>query len=65
MHQPPNLPRAEPKRPQIISIRLTVEEREAVGRLADELQVKPAALARYFVLIGLANYSKGSLDGEP
>ncbi|TVR25368.1 MAG: hypothetical protein EA396_00110 [Anaerolineaceae bacterium] len=55
----PPLPRAEPKRPEIISIRLTVEEREAIGKLADDLDVKAATLARYFVLHGLEHYPKG------
>jgi hypothetical protein len=54
----PPLPRPEPKRPETISIRLTIEEREAIGKLADELDVKPATLARYFVLHGLTNYNK-------
>lgn len=58
MDKLPALPTAPPKRTEVISIRLTSSERRMLDALARKLAVKPATLARHFVLHALANHSR-------
>ena len=51
-------PLPQPKREHIFSVRLTSIERNAIQKLARQMQVSPSHLARHFLLQAVEYYAQ-------
>jgi hypothetical protein len=57
-HHSVTIPARSPVRTEILSIRLTPEEREQINTLAHQLHFRPSRMVRHFALQAVAFYAE-------